>query len=138
VNDAWSIVGWTAQKPPVTFPDSVNPPWKIPADIDTVIVSGEFHSLDGGRPWGYVEFKPTSSWTHAFSKVSLMQPDFIGRIGMDGKFSLTIPATDTPGIVETDWHYDVTVVLNRKVVRSFSCVLPKFPLVVDLNELLAL
>lgn len=135
MNDAWNVIGWTAQKAPVIFPDSVNPPWLIPADIDTIRVQGEYHSMDGGRPTGYVEFKPSTSLTHASSLVSLMTPTFIGRIGMDGRFSLTLPATDSLGLVEKDWTYDVTVVLLRKVVRRFTCGLPAGPPVVDINSL---
>ena len=135
MNDAWNVVGWTAQKPPVIFPDSVNPPWQIPADIDTVIVEGEFHSIDGGRPTGYVRFTPSTSLSHTDSKVALMSPTFIGRIGMDGRFSLHIPATDTLGIVEKDWTYDVEVVLLRKVVRSFTTDLPMSLITVDLSDL---
>lgn len=136
MNDAWNVIGWTVQKAPVIFPDNVNPPWQIPADIDTVLVQGEFHSMDGGRPTGYVRFTPSTALTHTYSKVSLMAPTFVGRIGMDGRFSLRIPATDTPGLVEQGWTYDVEVVLLRKVVKRFTCAMPVYPLVVDLNDLI--
>lgn len=136
MNDAWNVIGWTVQKPPVIFPDNVNPPWQIPADIDTVLVAGEFHSIDGGMPSGYVQFAPTEQLTHAATGASMMQPTFVARIGMDGRFSLRLPATNSLGIVAAYWAYDVEVVLLHKVVHRFTTALPLENPVVGLDELL--
>lgn len=138
MSDAWNAIGWTAQQPATYYTeDSMPGSWKLPADVPTVNVSGTFGDADGGRPTGYVLFEGSSALKHVPTGAIILQPHFYAIIGHDGTVKTTVPATDSTVLVPTsgDFHYSVTVVLNRKMFQRFDCALPSANTDVDLQSI---
>lgn len=133
--DRWGDIGWTVQKAPTVLADSSNlAPWKIPADIETVNVVGEFHSISGGRATGYVEFEMVLDGPLLYGNAELTATKFTAFILQDGTLSVNIPATDGTKLAPA-FTYKVSVVVNHRLVRTFTCSLPMATPVVDIHAL---
>lgn len=142
MSGAWNEIGWSAQKP-ATYTDAADGQpgtWRLPNDVPTVVVHGAYHDIDGGLAHGYILFEANSALTHVASKSTILQPQFYVTIPRDGTFEVTLPATDSLALLAdvAPFTYTVSVVLGRKLVRSFKCALPKATASVDIKDLVAL
>jgi len=138
VSGAWDAIGWTAQGPAdYATDDSLPGAWRLPEDVETVIVSGAFRDIDGGLPSGYILFEGSSALTHVASGDTIIQPQFYVVIDRYGRYRVELPATDSPALLPatTPLTYAVSVVLGRKLVDSFVCEVPKADVEVSLAEL---
>lgn len=135
--DEWGVLGWTAQQPPTQYADIQTAPWQIPSDIETVNVTGEYHSISGGRATGWVTFKANVSGPllYTTTNAEMTMPTFTAFIGMDGKFSINIPATDGTKLSPSGFTYDVQIAVNHKLRETFSCSLPKATTPVDIHNI---
>lgn len=139
--DRWGQLGWTVQSTPSVLSDNSNlAPWQIPADIETVNVHGDVHSISGGRATGYVEFEiqPVgTSLKYLTTDSTLVDTKFTAFFNALGYLSINIPATDASQLLPNGFQYKVTIVYNHRVAKTFLTSLPKATPSVNLADLAA-
>jgi hypothetical protein len=134
--DEWGTVGWTAQKPPTAFDNSGIVPWKIPGDVDIVTVTSQTQSASGGRARGFLQFQPLVDYLiHEPTNTRMQAPKWSASIGQDGIATLSIPASDATVLSPTPFQYEVSLIVNYRLVERFACTLNKDTPQVNLLDL---
>nr|BEK66824.1 hypothetical protein KPHV_40510 [Kitasatospora purpeofusca] len=111
------------------------PPPGLPATIPTVRVHGRYLGPDGKPLNGTVTFSPPALLTFSTSDVFVAGP-VVAVLDEFGRFSVTLPATDAPGMVPDGWAYSVRENLTGVVgSRTYAMLAPKAVLDVDLADI---
>lgn len=140
MSDAWNTPGWTAQQSAYYYTDDGVPgAWKLPDDVETVRLRGQFGDIDGGRPRGYVRIVANADLMHTPTKTLVSAPDFVIALRIDGTIDASVPATDATTLVSSapPFQYTVSVVLGRKMFKQFTTTLPLASPEVNLSDLIA-
>lgn len=107
----------------------------LPSAIPTVTVTARYLSPDGNSLTGSVVFEPPPLLTHSASDVMLGGP-VTGVLDADGRISVTLPATDTPGMNPQNWAYTVTEKLSGVRGRApYKILLPTAQPKADLADI---
>lgn len=107
----------------------------LPSAIPTVTVTARYLSPDGNALTGSVVFEPPPLLTHSASDVMLGGP-VTGVLDADGRISVTLPATDTPGMNPQNWAYTVTEKLSGVRGRGpYKILLPTAQPKADLADI---
>jgi hypothetical protein len=84
-------------------------PVSLPVGLPTIAVTGQYEDATGTAQAGSVSFTPTSTVVDAAGKVVLTQTAVTAVLDGTGSFSLTLPCTDTAGLVPIGWGYTLVV-----------------------------
>ncbi|MFJ9816152.1 collagen-like protein [Streptomyces sp. NPDC101151] len=107
----------------------------LPDSIPTVTVTGRYLTPDGTPLSGNVTFRAPAVLTFSSADVILGGPVTIA-LDATGAVSVTLPATDAPGMNPTGWAYVVTEQLAGVAPgRSYSVLLPAEHRTADLADL---
>ncbi|MFJ3581662.1 phage tail protein [Streptomyces sp. NPDC090127] len=107
----------------------------LPITIPTVRVTARYLTPDGSPMTGTVEFRPPSLLTHAEADVFVGGPTR-ATLDAEGRISVVLPATDTPGWNPVEWTYRVTEKLGGLgATRAYQIVLPVARPTVDLADI---
>ncbi|MET9914579.1 hypothetical protein ABZZ74_49185 [Streptomyces sp. NPDC006476] len=107
----------------------------LPEGIPTVTVTGRYLTPDGRPLTGTVIFRAPSILTIRDSDVILGGPVTV-KLDSTGALSVTLPATDTPGVDPSDWAYIVTEQLEGVTSnRQYAILLPAENPEADLADL---
>lgn len=98
--------------------------YPLPASIPTVTVVGEYRGPDGRGLAGTVTFTGPSLLTFPDADLFIAGP-VVAKLDEYGRFAVTLPATDAPGMSPADWAYVVKENLTGITgSRTFSMLLP--------------
>ncbi|MFD9904796.1 right-handed parallel beta-helix repeat-containing protein [Streptomyces sp. NPDC059063] len=107
----------------------------LPADIPTVTVHGTYLGPDGRPLAGTVIFSPPGLLTFPDSDLFIAGP-VVASLDERGRFQVTLPATDAPGMQPSGWAYVVKENLSGVIGgRTFHVLLPKKLPDVDLADI---
>ncbi|WP_282793682.1 right-handed parallel beta-helix repeat-containing protein [Streptomyces sp. CC224B] len=110
-------------------------PLALPSSIPTVTVHGTYLGPDGRPLAGTVTFSPPALLTFPGSDLFIAGP-VIASLDEKGRFQVTLPATDAPGMQPSGWAYVVKENLSGVIGgRTFSVLLPKSLPDVDLADI---
>ncbi|MFE9256512.1 hypothetical protein [Streptomyces sp. NPDC006879] len=110
-------------------------PLALPAEIPTVTVHGTYLGPDGRPLAGTVTFSAPSMLVFADSDVFVAGP-VVSTLDENGRFQVTLPATNAPNMQPTGWAYVVKENLSGVIGgRTFSALLPKETPDVDLADI---
>ncbi|MFD3911191.1 hypothetical protein [Streptomyces sp. NPDC058603] len=106
----------------------------LPESIPTVTVTGRYLTPDGRPLTGNVTFRAPSVLTFGDADVILGGP-VVAQLDATGAISVTLPATDAPGMEPDQWAYVVTEQLAGVTSnRSYAILLPLEHPAVDLAD----
>ncbi|MEU1781232.1 phage tail protein [Streptomyces abikoensis] len=98
-------------------------------------MTARYLSTDGHALVGSVTFEPPPLLTHSDSDVMLGGATAV-PLDADGRISVTLPATDAPGMNPTNWAYTVTERLSGLPARApYKILLPAARPKVDLADI---
>ncbi|UUN29420.1 collagen-like protein [Streptomyces sp. FIT100] len=107
----------------------------LPESIPTVTVTGRYLTPDGTPLTGSVTFRAPAVLTFPDSDVILGGP-VVAQLDATGAISVTVPATDAPGMDPDGWAYVVTEQLAGVASnRSYAILLPAERPAVDLADI---
>ncbi|MEU9231211.1 hypothetical protein [Streptomyces subrutilus] len=97
----------------------------IPGTIPTVKVRGTYFGPDGRSLLGSITFTIPALLTFPDSDLFIAGP-VVAQLDENGRFEVTLPATDAPGMNPSGWSYTVKENLTGVVgTRSYAMILPK-------------
>ncbi|MFP8944689.1 hypothetical protein ACLIYM_25100 [Streptomyces fenghuangensis] len=105
----------------------------LPGSIPTVTVTGRYLGLDGNPLQGTITWEAPAAVTVADADVILSGPVSVPLT--EGTFSITLPATDAPGMNPSGWTYTVTEQLGRAGTRTYRVLLPSETPLVDIADI---
>lgn len=96
----------------------------LPAEFNTVALSGQYVNLDGSPVAGYLTFTPSPTILRAAASKDLIVPVVI-NVPLDGTghFSVNLPATDDPDINPDGWTYQVLEGFGNRRTYSVQILL---------------
>lgn len=105
----------------------------IPANLDTVTVTGSYITADGTPASGTVSFTPTVWLRDDTGDVVVPQLPVVATLNASGAFTEVLIATDDTN-VDQNWAYVVTETING-VTQTKTVLLPATSPTVDMAEL---
>lgn len=106
----------------------------IPSGIATVVVSGRYIRPDGTPLVGSITFEPPVHLMFPTADAISVGPA-TAALDANGAFTITLIATDVPGMQPQDWTYTVVERLYQTTGRTYHIALPAATPAVDLADI---
>lgn len=106
----------------------------LPESWATVTVSGSYLERDGAPAQGRVVFRPPPR-PLIHSGVVVTPIDLVAPLDEDGAFSIVVPSTDDPGLMDTTWQYLVIEQIVGWRIQPFTTSLAYTAGAVDISTL---
>ncbi|MEU3729996.1 hypothetical protein AB0E81_11385 [Streptomyces sp. NPDC033538] len=106
----------------------------IPAGIATVVVTGRYIRPDGTPLTGTVSFTPPARLTFPDADTISAGAATVALDG-NGGFTVSLIATDVPGMQPEGWTYTVTEKMSKAPERTYYIALPSATPAVDLADI---
>lgn len=100
----------------------------LPAEFDTVTLTGRYVELDGDPVQGYLTFKASPTILKAAASKAIIIPVVLeAPLDAEGIFSIALPATNDPDINPGEWTYEVTEGFGPRRIYSIAVTLENGP-----------
>lgn len=96
----------------------------LPADFQTVPVTGKYVLLDGSPATGTVKFTGKTVLTSAGTDTLVIPASITATLDGNGAFAVNLPATDDPDITPANWTYTVAEQFTNGTGRTFDMDVP--------------
>ncbi|MFB7114051.1 hypothetical protein [Streptomyces sp. NPDC056291] len=107
---------------------------EVPISIASVTLTGRFIRPDGTPLTGNLVFEPPAHLTMSDADI-ISTGSATAELDTYGSFSVSLIATDAPGMQPSDWAYTVTERLHQAAGRTYHVKLPVATPIVDLADI---